>query len=141
MVYGLPDLCGIHTSSMVLWFLGFWLFLGFLTSLLILGKTVIPHFHLFLLIFFWLRMDGLWISLSFKNPQVFHNALIFRVFVVYGFPIAFSHFGKNCGFHVVLYIQLFWLFIFVWDRLFMDFLTLGDSTAIPRCTVFKVLVV
>ena len=73
---------------------------------MILGKTVVLHFQLFWLLFY-LRMDGLWISLSFRNPQVFHGALGFRVLVVDGFSKGFSHFGENGGFRVFVYFNLF----------------------------------
>ena len=57
-------------------------------------------------------MDGLWISLSFRNPQLFHGALGFRVLVVYGFSVGFSHFGQNGGFRVIFVLKLFCLFFF-----------------------------
>ena len=69
MVYGLHDLCGIHSPSTMLWFLEFWWFMSFLRAFLILGKTVGLHVHLF-----WLLFSLGWMVYEFHYLKGVHNS-------------------------------------------------------------------
>ena len=115
--------------------------MGFLRGLLILGETVIPHFQLFWLFFFGLG----WMVYGFHNLSGIHNAStvpwFLEVWWFRGFLrglVILEKLWFSCDSLLSIVLTFFF---FARDGWFMDFMNLGDSTAIPRGIVFRDLVV